>query len=105
MTHPPQYADTLIHADWIAPVDDTVQVLSGHSLALREGRIAALIPTPSARREWRARETVELPGHLLIPGLVNAHTHAAMTLLRGDGRRPAAEGVATAPHLARRSPL
>ncbi|MEI6416013.1 MAG: TRZ/ATZ family hydrolase, partial [Pseudomonadota bacterium] len=83
MTHPPWYADTLIHADWIAPVDDTVQVLSGHSLALREGRIAALIPTPSARRDWRAGETVELPGHLLIPGLVNAHTHAAMTLLRG----------------------
>ncbi|CAK0750545.1 5-methylthioadenosine/S-adenosylhomocysteine deaminase [Gammaproteobacteria bacterium] len=83
MIHTPFYADILIHADWIAPVDDTTSLLFDHSLALREGRIAALIPTPAARRDWRAGEIVELPGHLLIPGLVNAHTHAAMTLLRG----------------------
>lgn len=75
-------ADLRIDAGWIVPVvpDDTL--LSGHSLLVRDGRIAALLPSDEADL-WVSRERVHLPNHLLIPGLVNLHTHAAMTLLRG----------------------
>ena len=47
------------------------------------GRIVAVLPTPEAERSYEPGERVELPDHALIPGLVNLHTHAAMTLLRG----------------------
>jgi 5-methylthioadenosine/S-adenosylhomocysteine deaminase len=76
-------ADTLIHPGWIVTVDSDNRVLRDHSLAISGGRIAAVAPTPAMREEIVARETLELPGHALIPGLINAHTHAAMTLLRG----------------------
>ncbi len=75
--------DALIHARWIVPVEPAGRVLERHSLALHHGRIAALLPTAEARSRYSTAEDVELGSHVLIPGLVNAHTHAAMTLLRG----------------------
>ena len=42
-----------------------------------------MLPTPEAERSFEAAERVDLPNHALIPGLVNLHTHAAMTLMRG----------------------
>ncbi len=74
--------ELLIKARWIAPVDPP-GLLPDHALAVTDGRIAAVLPTAEAERSIEARRTVELPTHLLIPGLINAHTHAAMTLLRG----------------------
>lgn len=76
-------AETLIHARWIVPVETANQVLSHHSVVLDNGRITALLPTEQAREQFTARETIELPNHAIIPGLVNAHTHAAMSLMRG----------------------
>lgn len=58
-------------------------VLSHHSLVVLEGRILDILPTDKAREQYTAAIEHELDGHLLIPGLINAHTHAAMTLLRG----------------------
>ncbi len=78
-----QTVDTLIHAAWIVPVEPDDRVLDDHSLAIHEGRLVAVLPTADARRSYRATAEIELPAHALIPGLVNAHTHAAMTLLRG----------------------
>ena len=75
--------DALIHARWIVPVEPAGAVLERHALAIHHGRIVALQPSEQARQRYQATETVELPHHALIPGLVNAHTHAAMTLLRG----------------------
>lgn len=75
--------DTLMHARWLVPVDPRGAVLERHAVAVRGGRIVALSPSETARERFRATETVDLPRHVLIPGLVNAHTHAAMTLLRG----------------------
>jgi len=75
--------DTLIAARWVIPVEPHGAVLDHHSLAIGGGRILDVLPTAIAATRYRAAETVELPVHALIPGLVNAHTHAAMTLLRG----------------------
>ena len=52
-------------------------------MLLRGARIEALLPAAVARARFADARSVELPGHVLIPGLVNAHTHAAMTLMRG----------------------
>ncbi len=74
--------DELIFPEWIAPVDpDTL--LHEHCLVVDGGRILAVQPTATANANYTPRQTTELPGHLLIPGLVNSHTHAAMTLFRG----------------------
>jgi len=50
---------------------------------MQDGRIVALLPTAEALRQFPDATKVELPTHVLFPGLVNLHTHAAMTLMRG----------------------
>lgn len=75
--------ETLVHARWIVPVDPADRVLEHHALAISHGRILALLPSAEAKSRFAAVEEVSLPRHVLIPGLINAHTHAAMTLLRG----------------------
>lgn len=75
--------DTLIKARWIAPVVPAGGVREHHAVAISQGRIVAVLPTAEAAGRFDAAEVVERPTHLLIPGLVNAHTHASMSLLRG----------------------
>jgi 5-methylthioadenosine/S-adenosylhomocysteine deaminase len=77
------HIDTLIHCRWIAPVEPAASLFEHHSLAIKEGRILDILPTSEARTGYAADSEYELDRHLLIPGLVNAHTHAAMSLLRG----------------------
>jgi 5-methylthioadenosine/S-adenosylhomocysteine deaminase len=74
--------DLRVDARWIVPVEPG-GVLEQHTLLVADGRIVALVPSAVAERDYAARERVTLPTHVLLPGLVNAHTHAAMTLLRG----------------------
>jgi 5-methylthioadenosine/S-adenosylhomocysteine deaminase len=50
---------------------------------VRDGAIEKVLPSAEAFREFPGYERVDLPDHVLIPGLVNAHTHAAMALMRG----------------------
>ncbi|TAH52615.1 MAG: TRZ/ATZ family hydrolase [Betaproteobacteria bacterium] len=76
-------ADLLIHARWIVPVEPAQTVLHHHAVAVHAGRISAVLPSDVARRQVCAARVVELPEHVLIPGLVNLHAHAAMSLLRG----------------------
>ena len=83
MATTPQAVDTLLHARWVIPVEPDLTCLEHTSLALRAGRIVEILPTAAARARYTATETVELPNHALIPGLVNTHTHAAMSLFRG----------------------
>jgi 5-methylthioadenosine/S-adenosylhomocysteine deaminase len=77
------HAELLIHADWILPVDAADSTLARHSIAVDRGRIAALLPRAQAEQQVQAQRVLELPGQVLIPGLINAHTHSPMTLLRG----------------------
>jgi 5-methylthioadenosine/S-adenosylhomocysteine deaminase len=77
------HAELLIHADWILPVDAADSSLTRHSIAVDRGRITALLPRAEAEQQIEAKRVLDLPGHALIPGLINAHTHSPMTLLRG----------------------
>ncbi len=75
--------ESLINARWVIPVEPGHPVLDHHSIAIEQGRIHAIVPTNEAREQFVAQRTVDLPRHALVPGLINAHTHAAMTLFRG----------------------
>lgn len=79
----PQPVDCIVDARWVIPVDPPATVLDHHSVVVARGRIADILPTEQARLQYRAKRHVALAGHVLIPGLVNLHTHAAMTLMRG----------------------
>ena len=57
--------------------------LEDHAIVVMDGRIRDLLPVSLSRERYPAARRIELPGHALIPGLVNLHTHAAMTLMRG----------------------
>lgn len=78
-----QAVETLLHARWVIPVEPDGVALEHTSIAIDNGRIVAVLPTIEAQRRFTARDTVELPQHALIPGLINTHTHAAMSLFRG----------------------
>ncbi|GAB2180705.1 TRZ/ATZ family hydrolase [Denitratisoma sp. agr-D3] len=82
-TSPPQTVDTLIEARWIIPVEPTATVLENHALVIQEGRILDLLPAMDASRRYLPRQKTVLPEHILLPGLVNLHAHAAMNLMRG----------------------
>jgi 5-methylthioadenosine/S-adenosylhomocysteine deaminase len=74
--------DLRLDPEWIVPIEPSGVVLQHHSLLVKDDRIAALLPHAEADA-WSAEQRMHLPEHVLIPGLVNLHTHAAMTLLRG----------------------
>ena len=75
--------DSLIFSRWLIPVEPKSTVYENYGLALHQGRIVAVLPAPALREQYQAAQTVELPHHVLIPGLINTHTHAAMSLMRG----------------------
>jgi len=78
-----QPVDLLIEPRWIIPIEPEGVTLEGHALVVDGGRIVALLPAEEAAAQFAPRERVRLAEHVLLPGLVNLHTHAAMTLLRG----------------------
>jgi 5-methylthioadenosine/S-adenosylhomocysteine deaminase len=73
----------LIHARYVVPVRPAGVVYEDHSVVVGGTRILAVLPREDAERTWPAGRAIELPDHVLLPGLVNSHTHAPMTLLRG----------------------
>lgn len=78
-----QHCDTLILAHWCVPVIPADTVLTDRAVVVDDGRIVELLPFAEAKKKYRPGVIVDRPNHVLIPGLVNAHTHAAMTLFRG----------------------
>lgn len=79
---PAEPLDLLLLPTWLVPVEPAGVVLKNHALGIRDGRIVLIAPREEAD-QFIAKETRDLSGMLLAPGLVNAHGHAAMTLFRG----------------------
>jgi len=75
-------ADELIEARWVLPVQPW-RVIEHGAVAVRDGRIVAVGPAAELAPGVAAARVTRLPDHVLLPGLVNAHAHAGMTLLRG----------------------
>ena len=73
----------MISPRWLVPVEPKGSVLEHHSLIVDRGRILDILPTDVARGRFVGVAETILPSHVLIPGLINLHTHAAMTLMRG----------------------
>ena len=78
-----QSIDTLISGRWVIPIEPDDRVHENYSIAIDEGRIMELLPRAEARAKYQAEVHHDLDEHLLMPGMVNAHTHAAMSLMRG----------------------
>ena len=78
------HVQTVIEAGWVMPMNPKGVVLPQHSVLINEGKIVSVVP--SAETEGiEADEVIRLPDHIVLPGFVNAHTHAPMHLLRGMG--------------------
>jgi len=75
--------DQIIHADMMLPMAPEETVLTGFAVAIQEGLIVDILSSTEARERYPNVPVVDLGARVLMPGLVNAHGHAAMTLLRG----------------------
>ena len=84
MSNSRQTVDLLIDAQWVVPVRPSKVSLKNHSVAVVANRIVAIMPTTDAHKTFVADKHIVLGNHVLIPGLINLHTHAAMSLMRGQ---------------------
>lgn len=75
--------DTLIHPTWIIPVEPKNTVLIDHSIAILKGKIQDILPRQEMRDKYQADNEIMLENQVLIPGMINAHTHSPMSLMRG----------------------
>lgn len=83
MTSKIKNIDTLIHAQWVVPIDKKNSVLGDHSIAIENGLIVDVLPTEQAKQRYKASTEIDRTHHVVMPGFVNAHGHAAMSLMRG----------------------
>lgn len=74
--------DTLLEARWIIPVE-VEGTLAEHAIAINNGLIEAILPISEVNSRYYSSNHIKLDNHAIIPGLINLHTHAAMTLMRG----------------------
>ena len=75
--------DLVVEARWIATATVNSPILEHYSLVVNADSIVDLLPTAEARKQYIASNVINLDEHILIPGLINLHTHAAMNLMRG----------------------
>jgi len=78
-----QPCDLLIEAGWVVPVEPHGLVLADYAVVVSGGRILDLLSRVEANQRYAPKQTVSRPESVLLPGLVNAHTHNPMTLMRG----------------------
>ena len=75
--------DQLIHAKWVIPCEDNNKVLENHALAIKDGKILAILPSKEASTRYEAQKEEQLSSHALTPGFINSHTHISMNIFRG----------------------
>ncbi len=75
--------DLLIEPEWLVAIEPAVRASTGLAVAIHGGAIVDVLPVDDAKARFNPAERVELPGHVLMPGLINSHVHNPMTLMRG----------------------
>jgi len=75
--------DFILSAPWVLPMAPENVLLENHSVAIHKDKIVALLPTSEVSTKYEAINHFQLNNQVLMPGLVNAHTHAPMNLFRG----------------------
>lgn len=78
-----QCVDSITYATYIIPVFPKGLVLIDHAIIVDKGKILALIPQQDCDTLYQSENNQTLSSHVIMPGLINAHGHAAMTLFRG----------------------
>lgn len=78
-----QHVDTIIHARWVIPVEPELAIYEHYSLVLQHGKILDILATEKCRKKYQSQTEHHLTSHAVIPGFINTHTHAAMSLMRG----------------------
>lgn len=75
--------DSILHPTWIAPVVPQNTLHQNYSIAIHEGRIQDLLPKNEILEKYHSDVEINLDNQILIPGLINTHTHSPMSLMRG----------------------
>jgi 5-methylthioadenosine/S-adenosylhomocysteine deaminase len=75
--------DLIVSPKWLIPVVPKEICLQNHSLVVNQNRIIDILPTDAISSRYETTKHIKLDNHALIPGLINAHTHASMSLMRG----------------------
>jgi len=75
--------DTLLHARWLVPMDNKNRYLENHCIAIHKNKIIDILPNSEATQQYHADVSRHYDKHVLMPGLINSHTHAAMNMFRG----------------------
>ncbi len=75
--------DLILHGQWVLPVTDNDPLLHKHSIVIDDGRICDILPTTQLAEQYSSHIEKHFDNHLLMPGLINAHTHSPMNLFRG----------------------
>jgi 5-methylthioadenosine/S-adenosylhomocysteine deaminase len=73
----------LIHAKWIITCEENSQILENHALAIKDGKIHAILPSKDTPKKYTPSNEIHYATHAIMPGLINSHTHIAMNLFRG----------------------
>jgi 5-methylthioadenosine/S-adenosylhomocysteine deaminase len=76
------FADLMITNGWLLPMDSSGNVISNGGVVIAGDRIVS-VGTAAELKDWRAKRVIDANGGIILPGLINTHTHAAMTLFRG----------------------
>src|SRR4051794_7673708 len=75
--------DYILSGRWVVAADASDRVIENGAVAVRGDRIAAVGPLAEIDKQYTAKQRIDSPDGIIAPGLINTHTHAAMSLLRG----------------------
>ena len=78
-----EQADAIYTARYVVTMDPSRRLIENGAVAVRGDRIAAVGPRAEIEKKYQAKQRFDRPDAILMPGLINTHTHAAMSLMRG----------------------
>lgn len=78
-----QKVNYIIHSDQIITMNDNMEIIKNGSIAIDKNKIIAIGDTTAIMQQYQADNVIDKTGHILMPGLINTHTHSAMVYMRG----------------------